>query len=290
MKGFGLADLSEVRKWFADELRYTAPIHSARLVAAFAAVPRENFVGAPPWTLITADGKAVVHDPRALYHDVLVELNAESGINNGMPGLWAGLFDALGLAEGETILHAGAGTGYYSAILAECTGAKGHVLAVEIDPTLAALAAKNLPPWPQIELAQADALQLPIEPVDVIVASAGLSDIPIHWLRSLKENGRLLVPLIVQGEGSGRGVQWRRGGRGAMLLVQSGNGKFAARFLRTVTFISIVGPKNAETHQALAAAFARGTLREVRSLRLDSAVDDTCWLKGEGWWLSTAPP
>ncbi len=34
-------------------------------------------------------------------------------------------------------------------------------------------------------------------------------------------------------------------------------------------------------------AFAAGW-NDVRSLRFDDEIDDSCWFAGDGWWLSTA--
>ena len=61
-------------------------------------------------------------DPRRLCHDVLVAIDETRRPNNGQPSLLARLFDQLGLARGDRMIHIGAGTGYYSAILAEIVG------------------------------------------------------------------------------------------------------------------------------------------------------------------------
>ena len=101
---------------YAGELRFTAHIRAPAVVAAFATVPRERFVGAGPWRIrspmdvaqywTTADA-----DPRAVYHDVLIALDETRQINNGQPSLWAYLFDQLDIAAGEQVLHLGCGTG-----------------------------------------------------------------------------------------------------------------------------------------------------------------------------------
>jgi protein-L-isoaspartate(D-aspartate) O-methyltransferase len=51
-------------------------------------------------------------------------------------------------------------------------------------------------------------------------------------------------------------------------------------------FIPCVGARDDETAQKLVAAFKRGDLQRVKSLRLNSQPDDTCWSAGNGWWLS----
>jgi protein-L-isoaspartate(D-aspartate) O-methyltransferase len=134
--------LEAARRFYAEELRFAARLRSPALVAAFATVPRERFVGAGPWRIRSPRGVADYlttedADPRTIYHDVLVALDASRGINNGQPSLWAFLIDQLDIAAGENVLHLGRGTGYYTAILAELIGPTGKITGVEIDADLA---------------------------------------------------------------------------------------------------------------------------------------------------------
>lgn len=131
--------LEPVRGRYADELAATAPIHDAAIRAAFATVPREHFLGPPPWTLVTvtSPGGETTSDPVQLYRDVLVAIDVTRGLNNGEPKLWARLFDRLGVRPGERVAHVGTGTGYYTAILAEIVGREGQVLGIEVDEDLA---------------------------------------------------------------------------------------------------------------------------------------------------------
>jgi protein-L-isoaspartate(D-aspartate) O-methyltransferase len=153
-------DPEKARRWFAEELRYVLHIRSSAVVEAFASVPREHFAGPGPWRILsprrsedywsTEDA-----DPSRLYHDVLVAIDETRRLNNGQPSLWAQLFDVLDLAKGDFLIHVGAG--YYSAILAEIVGRKGRVTAIEIDPSLAAEAQRNLAhDWPQVAVVAAD--------------------------------------------------------------------------------------------------------------------------------------
>src|SRR6516225_4176882 len=143
------------RRFYAEELRFTAHVSSRAVVNAFAAVPREHFVGPGPWRILspmrlgdywtTEDA-----DPRHLYHDVLVALDEERRLNNGQPSLWARMYDQLELSRGDHVVHVGAGTGYYSAILAEIVGRAGKVTAIEVVHGLAVWARQNLAlAWPQ---------------------------------------------------------------------------------------------------------------------------------------------
>lgn len=85
-------EVMAARQFYAEELRFTARIRSPAVVAAFAAVPREDFVGRAPWLIRSPMGAAEYWttdgaDPRTVYHDVLIALDAVRGINNGQPSL-----------------------------------------------------------------------------------------------------------------------------------------------------------------------------------------------------------
>ena len=150
------AELAAARQRYAEELRYVAHVRSDAVVRAFAAVPRERFLGPGPWRILDLRGDdywlTPDADPAHLYHNVLVAIDPARRLNNGEPSLWAFLFDVLAPRPGERARHIGAGTGYYSAILAELVGAGGRVEAIEADPALAERARANLAPWPQVRV------------------------------------------------------------------------------------------------------------------------------------------
>src|SRR5271165_2088954 len=272
------------RRFYAEELRFRARVRSPTVVAAFATVPRERFVGAGPWRVrspmdmaeywTTADT-----DPQAVYHDVLIALDETRGINNGQPSLWAFLLDQLDIAAGEHVLHLGCGTGYYTAVMAELVGPTGKITAIEIDPGLAEKARAALVPWPQVTVGNADGAGMSFEPADLIVASAGATHPLTSWLDALKPGGRLLIPVTAT----------RRGGM--LLVTRKADDGFSARFLCQVGFIDFSGARDPDISRRLAAALARDWGRAVQSLRRDHhAKGRTCWLHGEGWCLSRRLP
>jgi len=134
------------RQAYAAEITRRAGVRDARIEAAFAAVPREDFAGSPPWRVGSGGffGLASSNDPARLYEDVLVAIDPERGVNNGQPSLHAQSIAALEPKEGETVVQVGAGAGYYTAILAHLVGASGKVIAYEIEPDIAERAAANL--------------------------------------------------------------------------------------------------------------------------------------------------
>jgi protein-L-isoaspartate(D-aspartate) O-methyltransferase len=196
------ATLAERRAWYAQDLALRAPIRrNPAVTEAFAVVPREKFLGPGPWRLMP-DARpdmpfttAPDADPAWLYHDVLVTIDLSRNLNNGMPSFWAKNFDHLDLKRGQHVLQVGAGTGYYSAVLAELVGDGGHVTAVEYDAELAAKARDNLGDWQQVEVVAGDGRLHDAGDVDRIVVFAGATHPAPLWLNRLKPGGQLLIPL-----------------------------------------------------------------------------------------------
>ena len=69
------------------------------------------------------------------------------------------MIDALELGRGARVLHVGCGLGYYTAVMAHCTGPAGRVLAFEADEALAGAARRNLASMSWVEV-RADANRL----------------------------------------------------------------------------------------------------------------------------------
>jgi len=269
------------RRFYAEELRFTTHMHSARVQEAFATVPRERFVGDGPWRVKSLWNMADYWttedaDPQNVYHDILIALDEKLGLNNGQPSLWAFLFDRLGVAAGEQVLHLGSGTGYYTAILAELVGAEGRITALEIEPSMAERARPALAPWPQITLVHGNGADGPFSPVDVIVASAGATHpLPI-WIDALKPGGRLLFPMTVT-----------RGPGGMLLVRRHGGHEFSVQFLCAAAFYEFSGARDLDVGSRLEQALTRDRGASVKSLRRKPhAEDETCWLHGDGWCLS----
>jgi len=278
------------RLFFADFITASAgiPKSDRRLADAFASVPRERFVGPGPWKIFTSSGllETPSDDPVFLYQDVTVSLAADRHINNGQPLLHAICLAALNPAEGQAVLHIGAGTGYYTAILSKLVGSTGSVLAYEIEQDLAQRAAFNLAEYPNVTVCHRSGSQGPLPDCDAIYVNAGATAPLDVWLDALRLNGRLLFPLTPSDSPSGAP------GAGAMLLITRPSaavnpGEFHAQFVSSAIFINCTGARDEGTARKLSAAFKRGNYRNVRSLHRNSPPDETCWIAGNNWWLST---
>ncbi len=270
--------IESARRFYAEELCRLNGISSPDLLAAFATVPRERFVGPGPW-LIQGSGTSWFTqdaDPTHVYRDALIVLDESKRLNNGQPSLWAIHLDRLRIRPGDRILHLGCGTGYYTAILAELTGPHGKVTAIEMDAGLAARARVALEPWPQVTVIHADGSRGPFESADVIVVSAGATHPLPAWLASVNPAGKLLFPLT-----STRGP-------GTMAhLTRSSADFFAATLEGLVFFVDFAGARDPAVSSKLAQALRRDEGASVRCLRCDvHAQDDSCWLHGNGWCFS----
>jgi protein-L-isoaspartate(D-aspartate) O-methyltransferase len=278
--------LEERRRAYAAAMVATLGVADPALEAAFAGVKREDFMPAGPWAILRIPGGREVlasHDPEPLYPlsaspEVLVELDARYGINNGSPSLHVHMLHALGVRPGGRVLHLGAGTGYYSAILATLAGKQGRVTAVEFVAGLARQARANLAPWPWAELRHGDAAAFPEGEVDRIYVNFAVADPPATWFTRLSLGGVAVLPLGT--------------GHGAVLRVERLAEGFGARFLMPCGFIGASGALagSASHRAALDAALDGGGTGAVRSLHLGPARPGRAWFQADGWALSADPP
>jgi protein-L-isoaspartate(D-aspartate) O-methyltransferase len=216
-------------------------------------------------------------DPAILYQDIVVGLFPDRGINNGEPSLHAKCLGAALPSDGDLVVHVGAGTGYYTAIIANLVGRTGRVHAYEVQPDIARRATENLSGYTTVTVHAGSALEARLPPADVNYVSAGATHVPSAWLDALAHGGRLVLPLTPNER------------LGCMLLVTRRSPReYAARVLSTAAFIPCIGARDDTQSIALANALDARSTDEVRSLKRGIQPDETAWCVGDGWWLSTA--
>jgi protein-L-isoaspartate(D-aspartate) O-methyltransferase len=278
--------LEQLRRFYAEELRIVAGLESPDLVSAFARVPRERYLGPPPWKFSSGNSLKqssyrTTSSVCDLYHDVFVALKSERFLNNGQPSMIARLIAALKLSPGKRVFHCGSGTGYYTAIMAEVVGSKGSVVAAEIDPTLAGIAVTNLTDYDQVKVLNRDGADVNPVACDAILINAGVTHPHPAWLDGLSEGGVLVLPLSV-----GRNLSVNDA---MVLAITRRHDQFAAELLSIMTIYSSPSMRDPMLQSMLNDSFESHAMLRLKSVRKDDHErTDTCIVHAPGFCLSAA--
>lgn len=279
--------IETARGWFAEDLRIAAPVrNNPAIITAFAKIPREDYLGAGPWRIHPRqfDRPAYISataDPHHIYHDVLVSIDHDLEINNGLPSLWAYYLDQMDIRPGATVLQVGAGVGYFTAILAELVTDSGRVIAYEIDEGLAARAKGNLAGYGHVEVLSGDATKAESLPaLDAVIVFAGATHVPGNWLSRLGESGRVVIPFTADDH-------W-----GFMLLLEKQGDETHVSSLGNCGFYHCDGARKLDEAVALKTALEAtgGKVPPLGQMYLGRPASDApnVWYTGDGFWLTKA--
>lgn len=273
-----MSSLAEARQRFAEEIKYRAQVSSPRVLRAFATVPRERFLDNGPWRvrseIVLSYWTTEDANPVHLYHDVLVAIDESRSLDNGLPSLWARLFDALAIQTGEHVVHVGCGTGYYSAILSEVVGPSGRITAIEFDIEFAQTARENLQERSNVKVIHGDGCSYDAGMAEVIVVNAGVTYPHALWLDSLPVNGRLELPLTTSDR------------QGTVFIIKRLAKGYAAKALRRIEIFPCEERGSVQGDPRL--IFWKQAAEKVNSLRREHhEEEESCWLHGAGYCLST---
>jgi protein-L-isoaspartate(D-aspartate) O-methyltransferase len=300
-----MMDLDLRRRFFAEEIEAVAKLRSPALVDAFAAVPRERFLAPGPWTVLSDGGESFMTgagvrtrvtsdaDPARVYHNIAVAIDPARQLFNGQPGTLGVWLDTLELARGGRVLHVGCGLGYYTAVIAECVGPAGRVVAYEVDAALAAEARRNLASWSWVDARHGDA-SAPLDgpsdgPFDAILVNAGVTHPLDSWLDALAPGGRMMLPLTTSMPAMGSTL-----GKGLVLLITNDAGSppplvsaprsaMSARVVTVVAVYSAVGVRDPGMNERVGKAMMAGPAQwqAVKRLRRDAHEPSSgCWVHG----------
>jgi len=254
-----------LRRAYAEQVVLGAPraIIDA-LIEAFARVPRELFLGPGPWSILRPGlDEEPTPTPDAsiehVYRDVLVTLDASKHLNNGQPSAHARWILAAAPRPGESLLHIGCGTGYYTAIFAELVGAIGRVVAYDVEPELLARARANLAAWPQAEANLGDASELRGD-FDVIYVNAGATHARREWLAAQRPGGRLVIPLTIHTP------QFPQSGVGVVVAIEHAGERWPLRVVSPVGIYDCVGARDPDAEAQLGKLLARARAGDRASL------------------------
>lgn len=168
-----------------EEQLLSRGIRDRRVIEAMSKVPRHLFV------------------PEALADKAYLDLALPIGHGQtiSQPYTVALMLEALELEEDDKVLEVGTGSGYMSALLAELCQ---RVFSVERIPELAQKARRLLDVlgYEKVLIRIGDgSIGWPEEaPFDKIVVSASAPQVPPSLLAQLKEGGKMVIPVMVNGQ------------------------------------------------------------------------------------------
>jgi protein-L-isoaspartate(D-aspartate) O-methyltransferase len=190
-------------------------IKGSRLLDAFRAVPREQFV------------PQVVRE--FAYEDGPLPIEAEQTISQ--PYIVAAMIDAAGLSPGDKVLEIGAGSGYAAAVMGRIAA---EVIAIERHEELVALARTRLAALgcDNVRVLAGDgSAGLPEEaPFEAILCAASGSHVPAALLAQLSTGGILVMPV-----GEPNAVQR------LVKVTRRGEDDFEEQDLGQVRFVPLIG-------------------------------------------------
>jgi protein-L-isoaspartate(D-aspartate) O-methyltransferase len=171
-------DIDQARTNMIKQQCRTWGVLNADILALFEKVPREDFV------------------PRRYKHLAFADTAIPLGHNQAMlvPKEEARILEALAIQRDERILETGTGSGYFTALLAQLGK---HVDSIDIFEDFINLAAQKLQAHNihniELQIADASLGYKKNTHYDVIIITAGVSQIPKHLLSQLNIGGRLFV-------------------------------------------------------------------------------------------------
>jgi protein-L-isoaspartate(D-aspartate) O-methyltransferase len=176
-----------------EKLRHQHLLDNSSVDTAFSAVPRHLFL---PHI-----------DPEQAYQDNAIPIkfgsDGETLSSSSQPTMMAIMFQQMALEQGMNVLEIGTATGYNAALMKHIVGARGHVTSLEIDNDLSNQARDNLTKagYATVNVVNADAVNgySPRAQYDRIISTVGVWDIPPTWTQQIRHEGRLIVPIWLDG-------------------------------------------------------------------------------------------
>jgi protein-L-isoaspartate(D-aspartate) O-methyltransferase len=184
---------SALRHMLIEQLKERGSLNSPAVEAAFRAVPRHLFLPG-------------LDDLEKVYSDEAIATKFEGDLaisSSSQPAMMAIMLEQLELRPGHQVLEIGAGTGYNAALMAYLVGESGRVTAVDIDDDIVQQARQNLDAagFSHVQVVQTDGGYgyAAGAPYDRIILTVGAADVLPAWVEQLKPDGRLLLPLSLNG-------------------------------------------------------------------------------------------
>jgi protein-L-isoaspartate(D-aspartate) O-methyltransferase len=175
-----MIDFAAEREAMIDRTIRRRGLDDEALLAAFRAIPREEFISPDYADHAYADAP----------------LPIESGQTISQPYIVALTIDAAGIGPGDKVLEIGAGSGYAAAVIGQMAE---QVIAIERHHELVELARERMARlgYGNVRIFEGDGTRgCPDEaPFDAIVAAASGSHVPAVLVDQLKSGGRIVMPV-----------------------------------------------------------------------------------------------
>ena len=175
-----MTDFAAEREAMVERQIASRGIREPRILEAFRAVPREEFL-APDYRDIA-------------YGDH--PLPIEAGQTISQPYIVALMIQAAEMKFGDRVFEVGAGSGYAAAVMSRIAG---EVIAIERQPDLVKVAQERMQRlgYDNVRILEGDGTRgWPAEaPYDAILAAASGSHVPPAWLEQLADGGRIVMPV-----------------------------------------------------------------------------------------------
>jgi protein-L-isoaspartate(D-aspartate) O-methyltransferase len=204
-------EAGDLRARMVDDLKGPGTIRTGAVEEAMRQIPRHLFI--PDVDLRTA-----------YRNDAVMIKHASDGSpisSASQPAIVAIMLEQLDLEPGHRVLEVGTGSGYNAALLAVITGAKGHVVTIELEADLAQAARQRIAGLglPNVEVMVGDGRDgcQAQGPYDRVIITAGAQQVALAWTDQLAEEGKLVVPLVDQA------------GVGTIIVLQKLNGEMVRR-------------------------------------------------------------
>ncbi|HKE36605.1 MAG TPA: methyltransferase domain-containing protein, partial [Candidatus Baltobacteraceae bacterium] len=191
---FAAMNDATLREALVTQLRRNGALRTEPVAAAIRTVPRHQFMPGMSMSQAYAD------------HAVAIKTEGDEVLSSiSQPGMIAQMLELLAPKPGDDVLEIGTGSGYNAALLAKLVGPAGSVTTLELDEELAQRARTTLFElgYTNVTVVTGDGSAYPLEPqrYDGITVTARSDDIAESWWRALRTDGRLVVPLRLEGAG-----------------------------------------------------------------------------------------
>lgn len=185
-------DITALHQGLIDQLKHRGHIHAPAIEHAFRTVPRHLFLPQVALEEVYSDEAIVIKS-----------LDERVVSSSSQPAIMAIMLEQLQLAPGQRVLEIGAGTGYNAALMAQIVGETGQVVTIDIDEDIVEGAREHLVAagFDRVQVVCADGFHgyPDAAPYDRIILTVNAGDLAPAWLEQLRPDGRIVLPLLVNG-------------------------------------------------------------------------------------------